>query len=59
MQDSLKQLRYFIVIAECGKISEAAKHLYISRPALSAALAQLERLGIMMGIMTPINSNSN
>lgn len=44
MQASLKQLRYFIVIAECGKVSEAAKRLHISQPALSAALAQLEEI---------------
>ncbi len=42
MQVSLKQLRYFVAIAECGKVAEAAKKLFVSQPALSAALAQLE-----------------
>ena len=42
MQVSLKQLRYFVTIAEHGKVAEASKILHISQPALSAALAQLE-----------------
>lgn len=42
MKASLKQLRYFVTIAECGKVAEAAKQLHVSQPALSAALAQLE-----------------
>lgn len=42
MHASLKQLRYFVTIAECGKLSEASKRLHISQPALSAALSQLE-----------------
>lgn len=43
MQVSLKQLRYFVAIAEAGKVSEAAKRLHVSQPALSSALAQLEQ----------------
>lgn len=43
MQVSLKQLRYFVAIAESGKVSEAAKRLHVSQPALSASLAQLEQ----------------
>jgi DNA-binding transcriptional LysR family regulator len=42
MHASLKQLRYFIMVAECGKVAEASKRLHISQPALSAAIAQLE-----------------
>lgn len=42
MKASLKQLRYFVTIADCGKVADAAKQLHISQPALSAALAQLE-----------------
>ena len=44
MKASLKQLRYFVTIAECGKVADAAKVLHISQPALSAALAQLEAI---------------
>lgn len=42
MHASLRQLRYFITVAECGKVAEASKRLHISQPALSAAIAQLE-----------------
>lgn len=42
MKASLKQLRYFVTIADCGKVADAAKVLHVSQPALSAALAQLE-----------------
>ena len=49
MQYTLKQLRYFVAIAEYGSISIAARNLYISQPALSAAIAQLESsLGISL-----------
>jgi len=44
MEASLKQLRYFVTIAEHGKMADAAKYLHISQPALSAALAQLETI---------------
>lgn len=42
MQASLKQLRYFVAVADCGKLSEAAKRLHVSQPALSSAVKQLE-----------------
>lgn len=42
MSASLKQLSYFVAIAESGKVADAAKVLHVSQPALSAALAQLE-----------------
>jgi len=38
----LLQLTYFKEVAECGKISEAAKKLYISAPSLSATIKRLE-----------------
>ena len=44
MKASLKQLRYFVAIAESGKVADAAKILHVSQPALSAALAQLENI---------------
>jgi len=40
---TLKQLRYFVAVAEQGSISATAGKLFVSQPALSAALAQLER----------------
>ena len=39
----LQQLRYFQVVAETGRISTAAKTLYISPPALSASIARPEK----------------
>lgn len=39
---NIKQLQYFIAIAESGTISAAAKQLGISQPPLSAQLKQLE-----------------
>lgn len=39
---TLQQLKYFIAIADCGSINEAAKQLYISQPTLSNALRELE-----------------
>ena len=38
----LLQLEYFREVAECGKITAAAKKLYISAPSLSATIRRLE-----------------
>jgi len=38
----LQQLKYFKTVADTGKISEAAKNLFISPPALSATISRLE-----------------
>ena len=38
----LKQLKYFIVCAETGSISEAAKLHYTTKPSLSTAFKALE-----------------
>lgn len=38
----LQQLKYFKMVADTGKISEAAKALFISPPALSATISRLE-----------------
>lgn len=37
-----RQLQYFLAIAECENMSEAANNLHISQPALSSALRNLE-----------------
>lgn len=45
----LKQLKYFIVCAETGSISEAAKLLYTTQPSVSKAIKALENeMGIVL-----------
>lgn len=45
----LQQLRYFKTVASIGKISDAAKTLFVSAPALSTAISRLEReLGVRL-----------
>lgn len=39
---TLKQLRYFVAVAESGNVTEASEALYISQPAISNAISQLE-----------------
>ena len=41
---TLRQLSYFVAISDHGGISEAARALNVSQPALSAAISQLEEL---------------
>jgi LysR family tcuABC transcriptional regulator len=38
----IRQLRYFVVIVECGSLSRASRQLHIAQPALSQQLAKLE-----------------
>jgi DNA-binding transcriptional LysR family regulator len=46
---SLRQLRYFVVIAESGTLSNAASRLHVSQPTLSQALTELENaLGVQL-----------
>jgi DNA-binding transcriptional LysR family regulator len=40
---SLNQIRTFLEVAECGSVRLAAEHLVISQPAVSSALAGLQR----------------
>lgn len=39
----IKQLEYLMKIVECGSISQAAAHLYISQPSLTKAISNLEK----------------
>lgn len=39
---TLKQLKTFIAVAECKKMNEAAKQLYISQPTVSQIISDLE-----------------
>lgn len=40
---TLRQLKYMIIVAEKGSITEAAKALYISQPSLSGAVREVEQ----------------
>ena len=42
MQFSLRQLRYVVAAAEAGNLTEAARHLGVSQPSVSSAIAELE-----------------
>src|SRR5438105_3012667 len=40
----LRLLRSFLAVAQCGKISAAAKQLHLSQPAVTAHLRRLEEI---------------
>jgi len=40
---TLQQLKYMIIVAEKGSITEAAKELFISQPSLSGAIKEVEK----------------
>ena len=39
---TLQQLKYVVTVAEKGTLSDAAKELFISQPALTKAIKELE-----------------
>ncbi|MBU3144926.1 LysR family transcriptional regulator [Clostridium sp. CF012] len=41
---TIRHLTIFIEVADCGKMSLAAKNLYISQPSVSQAISQIENL---------------
>ncbi|HMN94199.1 MAG TPA: LysR substrate-binding domain-containing protein [Hydrogenophaga sp.] len=45
----IRQLRYFVAIADCGSFTKAAERVYVAQSALSHQLAQLEdELGVRL-----------
>jgi DNA-binding transcriptional LysR family regulator len=47
----LRQLRYFVTVAQEGQMTRAAAKLHLAQPALSQAVSQLEaRLGVEVGV---------
>eukprot|EP00903_Cladosiphon_okamuranus_P018969 g17446.t1 len=53
----IRQLRYFIAIAESGSLSEAAQKLNLAQPSLSQHLANMEQeLGVPLVIRSPRGS---
>ena len=44
---TLQQLAYYVTVAECGSLTEAAGKLFIAQPSLSSSIHSLEKeLGI-------------
>ena len=62
----LRQLRYFVAIADSGSFSKAAERVFVAQSALSHQLAQLEselgaalfhrsRRGVVLALGYPVN----
>ncbi len=53
MNDTIARYESFLAVAECGSISGAAKRLYVTQPAISTEIAQLERaLSVQLFVRT-------
>ncbi|MET0274373.1 MAG: LysR family transcriptional regulator, partial [Phenylobacterium sp.] len=49
MHVTLRQLRAFVEVVECGSFSEAAKAMHLSQAALSGLIRELEnRVGVRL-----------
>lgn len=49
----LRELRYFLAVAVAGSFTRAAEQLYVSQPALSRAVSQIERdLDVVLFVRT-------
>lgn len=44
MSFTLRQLRYFVAVAEAGQVSAAARDLYVSQSAVTTAIQEIERV---------------
>jgi DNA-binding transcriptional LysR family regulator len=44
MDITFRQLQVFVAVARCGSVSQAASELFLSQPAASMAVAELEKL---------------
>ena len=56
---NIRQLEYFIVMAETQQITEAAQQLYIAQPPLSRSLQRLENeLGVVLFTRTKQEKSS-
>lgn len=46
---SIGEIAAYVAILQCGSFTEAARHLYLSQPGLSARISRLERsLGVVL-----------
>lgn len=44
MSFTLRQLRYFLAVAEAGQVSAAARELYVSQSAVTTAIQEIEKI---------------
>jgi DNA-binding MarR family transcriptional regulator len=51
---TLQQLKYAVVTAEKGTVSEAAAALYIAQPSLTKAIKELEKESLFFTVQTRV-----